>query len=55
VAEATGDTLSTIIMFVNDDRRVNQAFKWRFQEAFGYEEAQSVFGATPEAQTEAVG
>jgi len=46
VAEATGDTVSTIIMFVNDDRRVNQAFKWRFRCAFGDDEATAVFGGT---------
>lgn len=47
VAEATGDTLSTIAMMINDDRRVNQAFKWRFRCAFGDEEASAVFGAAP--------
>lgn len=47
VADATGDTVSTVTMMINDDRRVNQAFKWRFRCAFGDAEASAVFGPAP--------
>lgn len=49
LADATGDTFSTIHMITKGDRRVNDAFKWRFAVAFGWDEAAKVFDV-PQAQ-----
>lgn len=43
LATATGDSYSSIYMMTKGDRPVNDAFKWRFSETFGWEEAQKVF------------
>lgn len=48
VAEATGDTYSTVHMISKGDRPVSDAFKWRFRCAFGDQEASLVFDVTPE-------
>lgn len=44
LADATGDTYSTIHMMTKGDRAISDAFKWRFQKTFGHEEAFKVFG-----------
>lgn len=44
LANATGDTYSAIHMMTNGKREINGAFKWRFAEAFGHDEAKKVFG-----------
>ena len=43
LATATGDSYSSIYMMTKGDRAVNDAFKWRFAETFGWEEAKSLF------------
>lgn len=52
LAAATGDSYSTVYMITKSDRRVNDAFKWRFTVAFGFDEAIAVFQPvqTPELQ-----
>lgn len=47
VAEATGDFPSNISMMTKGPREVNQAFKWRFGEAFGFDVARQVFVDEP--------
>lgn len=49
VADATGDTYSAVHMMVNGKREINDAFKWRFAQAFGHDVAKSVFGSALEA------
>lgn len=43
LAAATGDSFSSIYMITKGDRKVNDAFKWRFAVAFGWQEASQVF------------
>lgn len=43
LAAATGDSFSSIYMITKGDRRVNDAFKWRFAVAFGWECATQIF------------
>jgi hypothetical protein len=43
LAAATGDFYNNIKAMLKGDRRVSQAFKWRFEDAFGNEEANKVF------------
>jgi len=43
LAAATGDSFSGIYMITKGDREVNDAFKWRFALAFGWDEATQVF------------
>jgi hypothetical protein len=50
LAEATGDSYSNIYMMARGLRPVNDAFKWRFAQQFGWDEAQTLFAATPDAQ-----
>lgn len=54
VAEATGDTKSTVNMILNGNRAINQAFKWRFGVAYGFDEACRVFVDSPVEQVEPV-
>lgn len=44
LAAATGDSRSSIYMITRGGRPVNDAFKWRFAQAFGWEEAERLFG-----------
>jgi transcriptional regulator with XRE-family HTH domain len=46
LAAATGDTRTSIHMMVYGNRSVNQAFMWRFANAFGFNEAKKVFVET---------
>lgn len=43
LAESTGDAFSNIHMMLKGDRKLNDAFKWRFAVAFGWDEAVTVF------------
>jgi hypothetical protein len=45
LALVTGDTRTNIHWMIKPDepREINQAFKWRFREAFGNDEADRVF------------
>lgn len=47
LAAATGDTLSSAQQMTNGDRKVNQAFKWRFALAFGFDLAKELFTDEP--------
>lgn len=47
LARATGDHTSAISMMTNGPREVNQAFKWRFGEAFGFDVATQIFLDNP--------
>lgn len=55
LAIATGDTRSSVHQMVIGEREVNQAFKWRFGLAFGFEVAKEIFVEQPvvEPTTEA--
>lgn len=51
LAAKTGDTHTNIYYMTGGGRGVNDAFKWRFQKAFGHEEAKRVFGSQqPQAE-----
>lgn len=50
LAVKTGDTPSSISQMVNGKRDVNDAFKWRFQRAFGHDIAMSIFPLEQDAQ-----
>lgn len=52
LARATGDHRVTIHHMTRGDREINQAFKWRFGEAFGFDVAKQIFADTPSAQPE---
>lgn len=43
LAAATGDSFSSIYMITKGNRDVNDAFKWRFALAFGWDEAIQIF------------
>lgn len=55
LADATKDTHSTVHMMLNGRRDINEAYKWRFQKAFGNDVAMSIFVTdfTPAEMTEA--
>ena len=53
LAEVTGDTYSLIYMMAKGQRDVNDAFKWRFASAFGWDEAQRVFPVEEQQLVEA--
>lgn len=48
LAEATGDTYSSIYMMARGQRSVSDAFKWRFALHFGWEEATRLFSGEPQ-------
>lgn len=50
LADATGDTFSTVHMITKGNRPVSDAFKWRFGVAFGFDEAKSLFLSQPVLQ-----
>lgn len=43
LSEAIGDSYSTVWFIVKGERPVNDAFKWRFAQRFGYDEATRLF------------
>lgn len=43
LARRTGDHRSAIFMMTTGQREVNEAFKWRFGSAFGFDLAASIF------------
>lgn len=47
LAEAIGDSYSTVWFIVKGERPVNDAFKWRFALRFGYDEATRLFASSP--------
>lgn len=47
LARATGDVRSAISMMTVGRRDINQAFKWRFGVAFGFDVAQQIFVDEP--------
>ena len=49
LAEATGDSYSSIYLMVKGQRPVNDAFKWRFAQRFGWAEAAQLFAKDAEA------
>jgi len=44
LAEATGDSYSTVYMMLSGKRPVGDAYKWRFAVHFGWREAEIAFG-----------
>lgn len=53
LAQATGDSYSSIYMMTKGGRSLNDAFKWRFALAFGWEEASRIFdSASPSAEVD---
>lgn len=47
LARTTGDFKSSISYMIHGHREINQAFKWRFGKAYGFDVAEQIFVDEP--------